>query len=121
MLQNGMPVPQYWCKVSSRFGYPVRPIILSAIFCSIYGLLYMASTQAFNSIITTAVLGINISFAVPQGLTIFGGRRNMLPFRPFNLGKFGILCNVWSPLWVIIIGVFICFPNQLPVTFGSMN
>lgn len=96
--------------------------MLSVGFCIIYGLLYMASTQAFNSIIITAVLGVNISYAVPQGITLFQGRKNKLPERPFKLGTtLGYLCNAWTPLWVTAIGVFICFPNALPVTAGSMN
>jgi choline transport protein len=82
----------------------------------------MASTQAFNSIIITAVLGVNISYAVPQAITLIHGRENRLPPRPFKLGKVGgYLCNAWTPLWVTTIGIFICFPNALPVTAGSMN
>lgn len=82
----------------------------------------MASSQAFNSIITTAVLGVNISYAVPQAITLFHGRENKLPERPFKLSKVvGYLCNAWTPLWVTTIGIFICFPNKLPVDAGSMN
>jgi choline transport protein len=81
----------------------------------------MASTQAFNSIITTAVLAVNISYVVPAALILIGGRDKKLPERPFKLGKFGYFCNAWAPLWVTVIGVFICFPNQLPVTAASMN
>ncbi|KAL6357261.1 hypothetical protein LRP88_07419 [Fusarium phalaenopsidis] len=77
---------------------------------------------AFNSIITTAVLGVNISYAVPQAITLFHGRENKLPERPFKLNKVvGYLCNAWTPLWVTTIGIFICFPNKIPVDAGSMN
>lgn len=82
----------------------------------------MASTQAFNSIITTAVLAVNISYVVPAGILFFQGRENKLPsMRPFNLGKFGYFCNGWAPLWITTIGIFICFPNMLPVSAASMN
>lgn len=84
-------------------------------------MLYVASTQAFNSIITTAVLAVNISYCIPQGITLVYGRAKTLPFRQFNLGKLGYLCNAWAPLWIGTIGVFICFPNQIPVDAGSMN
>ena len=99
----------------------MRTTWLSVGFCVIYGLLYVASTQAFNSIITTAVLAVNISYAIPQGISLVRGRGKTLPARNFNLGKFGYICNAWSPLWITVIGIFICFPNFLPVTAASMN
>ncbi|KAM5343328.1 hypothetical protein ACJ41O_014294 [Fusarium nematophilum] len=119
---RGLPYSNYWNHISPSLGFPVRTTMLSVAFCIIYGLLYMASTQAFNSIITTAVLGVNISYVVPQAITLFHGREQKLPNRPFKLGKItGYLCNAWTPLWVTTIGIFICFPNQLPVAASSMN
>ncbi|RBA11115.1 hypothetical protein FPRO05_04288 [Fusarium proliferatum] len=119
---RGLPYSNYWNHISPSLGFPVRTTLLSVGFCIIYGLLYMASSQAFNSIITTAVLGVNISYAVPQAITLIHGRENKLPIRPFKLGKIGgYLCNAWTPLWVTTIGIFICFPNAIPVTAGSMN
>jgi choline transport protein len=95
--------------------------LLSVGFCIIYGLLYIASTQAFNSIITTAVLCVNISYAIPAAVLLFAGRNRKLPERHFKLGNFGYFCNAWAPLWITTIGVFICFPNILPVDASSMN
>lgn len=95
--------------------------MLSVGVCVVYGLLYIASSQAFNSIITAAVLGVNISYVVPQAITLFHGRESRLPTRPFNLGRFGYVCNAWSLAWITLIGVFICFPNELPVAASSMN
>ncbi|KAF5633465.1 choline permease [Fusarium sp. NRRL 25303] len=119
---RGLPYSNYWNHISPSLGFPVRTTLLSVGFCIIYGLLYMASSQAFNSIITTAVLGVNISYAVPQAITLIHGRENKLPIRPFKLGKVGgYFCNAWTPLWVTTIGIFICFPNAIPVTAGSMN
>ncbi|KAM6538176.1 hypothetical protein FALCPG4_000059 [Fusarium falciforme] len=119
---RGLPFSEYWNHISPSLGFPVRTTILSVGFCILYGLLYMASSQAFNSIITTAVLGVNISYAVPQAITLFHGRENKLPERPFKLNKIvGYLCNAWTPLWVTTIGIFICFPNKIPVDAGSMN
>ena len=31
------------------------------------------------------------------------------------------MCNILSPLFVTLIGIFICFPPELPVTVGNMN
>ncbi|KAJ3562132.1 hypothetical protein NPX13_g8679 [Xylaria arbuscula] len=118
---HGLPWSDYWNHISPYYEFPVRTTLLSVGFCLIYGLLYVASTQAFNSIITTAVLGINISYAVPAALVLLGGRENRLPERHFKLGKLGYFCNAWAPLWIAVIAVFISFPNKLPVNAASMN
>ncbi|KAK1763317.1 amino acid/polyamine transporter I [Phialemonium atrogriseum] len=118
---NGLPLSKYWTHIHTKLQFPVRTTMLSVGVCVVYGLLYIASSQAFNSIITAAVLGVNISYVVPQAITLFHGRESRLPTRPFNLGRFGYICNAWSLAWITLIGVFICFPNELPVAASSMN
>lgn len=49
------------------------------------------------------------------------GRKTSLPARIFNLGKAGYICNIFAPLLVAVIGTFICFPPELPVTTANMN
>lgn len=82
---------------------------------SISGLIYLVSTSAFNSIITSAVTLLNLSYAIPQGIA------QCLPKRPLDLGRWGYICNVFAPLWIIVLSVMVCFPPDLPVTLGSMN
>ncbi|KAJ3466538.1 hypothetical protein MRS44_004102 [Fusarium solani] len=117
---KGLPYHEYWTEINKRFQLPLRATILSACFCTIYGLLYIASTAAFNSIITTAVLALNITYCVPQGICATYGR-SRLPKRYLNLGNWGYIPNFFAPLWVTIIGTFFCFPGALPVEAGSMN
>ena len=118
--------------------------MLSVGFCCLYGLLYLASTTAFNSIVTGAVLYLvshsrfvstlesawnscrinspqNITYAIPQGILFTRGRAKSLPARAFNLGALGYVCNCLAPVLVTFIGIFICFPPQLPVTVSNMN
>lgn len=118
--QNGLPFSNYWAEVDATRNIPVRATLLSAGFCVIYGLLYIASTQAFNSIINTAVLMLNITYTVPQAIVIFQGR-HILPARAFNLGYFGYPVHVFSVLWLILSGVFFCFPTSNPPSLGNMN
>lgn len=93
----------------------------ACIFSSIYGLIYLASTSAFNSIITSAILFLNISYAIPQAIVAFRGRSKTLINRPLSLGKWGYICNIFAPLWITVMCVLVCFPTSLPVTVGSMN
>lgn len=147
--QYGLPFSNYFTRLNPRSKSPDRATFLSLCFCCIYGLLYLASTTAFNSIVTSAVLYLvriehpssaalgpqrkapesdrphpkqNITYAVPQGIIVARGRKRTLPpSRPFNLGRIGYVCNVLAPLLVATIGLFICFPPQLPVTAGNAN
>ena len=63
----------------------------------------------------------NITYAVPQGIIFTRGRKTSLPPRAFDLGTMGYICNFLSPLLVTVIGTFICFPPELPVTTSNMN
>ncbi|KAL8801713.1 MAG: hypothetical protein Q9182_004252 [Xanthomendoza sp. 2 TL-2023] len=59
---------------------------------------------------------------VYYSILVSRGRAVALPSsRPFNLGKAGYICNFLAPILVTIIGTFICFPPQLPVTVNNMN
>lgn len=120
LIQNGLPFSKYWSVVDEKLGIPVRTTLLSAGFCAIYGLLYIASTQAFNSIINTAVLMLNITYVVPQGILAIRGRTR-LPARYYDLGPWGYGVNVFSVLWVILSGIFFCFPTSNPPTLENMN
>ena len=118
---GGLPYSTFFSHVSERHKFPVRTTVLALIFCSIYGLLYLISTTAFNSIITSAVLYLNITYAIPQGLIVTRGRKNVLPDHAFDLGWMGHVCNCLSPILVAVVGVLICFPPELPVTHQNIN
>ncbi|KAF2963967.1 hypothetical protein GQX73_g9605 [Xylaria multiplex] len=118
---NGTPFSHYFSKVDERLVFPVRTTIAAFIFVLLYGLLYLASTTAFNSIVTSAVLFLNITYAVPQGILLFQGRNKSLPPRYLNLGIVGYICNTFSILWIAVLGVLISMPPELPVYTATMN
>ena len=118
---GGLPYSSFFSHVSERQEFPVRTTILALVFCSIYGLLYLISTTAFNSIITSAVLYLDITYAIPQGIIAVRGRKSVLPDHPFDLGRMGYACNFLSPILVAVVGVLICFPPELPVTLQNFN
>jgi choline transport protein len=100
---------------------PLRTTVASIIFACLYGLLYLVSTTAFNSIVTSAVLFLNISYAVPQIILLFRGRSKHLPPRYLNLGKWGYICNGFATAWIGVLAVLVCMPPTLPVSVGDMN
>lgn len=99
----------------------MRTTIASFLFVCAYGLLYLASTTAFNSIVTTAVLFLNITYVVPQGILLLSRGRSFLPMRYLRLGWFGYFCNGFSVLWIVVLGTAVCIPPNLPITVGNMN
>ncbi|KAL4889819.1 amino acid/polyamine transporter I [Aspergillus ambiguus] len=117
---NGTPFPEIFSHVSEKFQFPVYATVAAFSFICVYGLLYLASTTAFNTIITSAVLFLNITYAVPQGILLLRGRE-ALPKRYLNLGRVGYPCNVFSVLWTTALVVLICLPPKIPVTLQSMN
>ncbi|KAL4873647.1 hypothetical protein BDV12DRAFT_207489 [Aspergillus spectabilis] len=117
---NGTPFSPFFLQIDPHFKFPVRTTIAAFLFSCLYGLLYLASTTAFNSIITSAVLFLNITYTVPQAILLSRGRLS-LPARYLKLGWIGWICNVFSVSWIVVLGVLVCMPPNIPITLGSMN
>jgi choline transport protein len=117
---NAIPYSNFWNVIDKKSEIPLRTTVASMVFCAIYGLLYFASSTAFNSIVSSAVLGLNITYTIPQTILVIHGRER-LPKRAFNLGRFGYFCNIMAPIILIFDGVFVCLPFTIPTTAQSMN
>ncbi|KAL2866926.1 amino acid/polyamine transporter I [Aspergillus lucknowensis] len=117
---NALPFSSYFNYIDPHYGFPVRTTILSVCFCVIFGLIYIASSAAFNSVVNMATLLINIAYTVPQGI-LACRRRSSLPPRQLDLGRLGYIVNLFSMLWLVLSGALFCFPTRVPTTPGSMN
>ena len=119
---NGLPYSKVFAKVHQGHEVPVNATIFTGVFCTLYGLIYIGSTTAFNSFIATSILFLNITYAIPQGIALVRGRKNTLPSRQFDLGTaFGVFCNAFSVVWVALFSVIFCFPYFRPVKASTMN
>lgn len=116
-----MPFSKVFSRVNPTFQTPVNATIFTCVFCVLYGLIYVGSTTAFNSFIATAILFLNVTYALPQGVVLLRGRKMTLPARSFDLGAFGAFANAFSVLWVALFTVIFCFPVFRPVTVVTMN
>ncbi|EXJ85676.1 hypothetical protein A1O1_06042 [Capronia coronata CBS 617.96] len=115
---DGLPYSSYFAKISRDL--PVRATAAVVVFQCLYGLIYIASTTAYNSIISMCILGLLVTYAIPQGIVLVRGRHH-LPDRKLNLGRFGVVVNAFSVLWVCFYVVVFCQPTFLPVTLDNMN
>ena len=119
---HGLPFSNTFSKVHTGLEVPVNATIFTGVFCMLYGLIYIGSTTAFNSFIATSILFLNATYALPQGVALFRGRKNALPTRHFDLGGvFGAFCNGFSVLWVALFTIIFCFPVFRPVTVETLN
>lgn len=120
---NGLPFSPTFAKIHPTLQMPVNSTIASSVFVAIYGAIYVGSTTAFNSFISMSILSLNVTYAIPQGIVFFRGRKNVLPStRQFNLGEiFGPFCNIFCVIWVSLYTVLFCLPTFLPAEVEDMN
>jgi choline transport protein len=119
---GGLPFSKHFAKVHPTLLVPANATLASGIFQILYGLIYIGSTTAFNSIISMAILSLNITYVIPQGIVLFRGRANVLPKRYFDLGPiFGPAANAFACLWVSLYTILFCFPLYMPAEVETMN
>ncbi|KAL4885201.1 amino acid/polyamine transporter I [Aspergillus karnatakaensis] len=111
-------------SIHPSLGIPLYSLILNGVLVFLVGIVYVCSSTAFNSFISTTVIVAQISYAIPATLLILRRRSTQyLPTnRPFRVPNvLGYISNVVCIIWAVILTVFFCFPTVLPVTGGNMN
>ncbi|PYI04993.1 amino acid transporter [Aspergillus sclerotiicarbonarius CBS 121057] len=117
---DGLPFSPFLARITNEA--PLNATVGASLFIALYGLIYIASTTAFNSLISLAIIILNVCYVIPQGIVLLRGRDSALPRRSFAIGKrLGAFCNAISVLWVTVILVFFCFPLRIPTTLRDMN
>jgi choline transport protein len=117
---NGLPYSSFFNRISPRYKVPVQAHIISAIFCMIYGLIYVGSTVGFNAILSTTIVFAFLSYSAPQAFLLISGR-DILPQAHFRLGTVGTFVNVFSVVWTLIFCVVLSFPLSLPTSPQGMS
>ncbi|SPO05424.1 related to HNM1 - Choline permease [Cephalotrichum gorgonifer] len=111
-------------QVSGRHGVPFNAVAVSTIVLILLGLLYIASTTAFNAILSIAVVGLSLSYLVPVAAMLY--RRIHTPseirWGPWRMpGGVGIAINVASICYILFLTAFLALPTVKPVTAQNMN
>ncbi|KAJ0422656.1 amino acid/polyamine transporter I [Aspergillus carlsbadensis] len=137
---NALPFSTHLAKISRARRIPLHATLASATFCILFGLIYIASSTAFNSVVNMATLLQNLAYTVPQGILFVQRRRGYLaPEREFRLDwgwgwrwgwgnqcesgseMLGYAVNGFAVVWLVFSGVLFCFPDRVPTSKGSMN
>lgn len=115
---GGLPYSNYFSQVTDGRPSKLGPVLW--VLQLLFGVLYIASTVAFNSLISLSILVNNITFVAPQAALVIRGRHHLQPGY-FSLGKFGYVVNALATVYITFFSIVLCFPSFIPVTGSSMN
>jgi amino acid transporter len=113
--------PQFFSKVSDKWGVPIPALLFSMCIQCVIVILYFSSDVVFNTILSLCTIGHEVAYLIPICCMLFGGRARLSENRSWNLGIWGVICNVISFCWLVFISITMFFPTEYPVTSGNMN
>ena len=120
---RAFPFSDYFSKINPHFLMPLRAMMAVLVVDVLVGLLVLGSDLAFYAIISGGGVTLQLSYCIPILCVVCRGR-SILPARPnFDLGKWGYAVNIISLLWSVIVVLFYCFPQFVPVVgeIANMN
>jgi choline transport protein len=117
---NGIPGSRFLSQIHPKLKVPLNAHLLSNSWVAVIGCIYMASSTAFNAIISACIVLLFLSYSIPIICLILKGRNNIIHGK-FWYGKFGYLCNYISLIWVLFCLIFFSFPFSMPAESNSMN
>ncbi|PSS20430.1 hypothetical protein M430DRAFT_34710 [Amorphotheca resinae ATCC 22711] len=120
---QGLPFSNFLSHVNTRTALPLNAVIFCATVTAIICIINIASTVAFNAIVSLTIAGLYTSYFIP--ITLLAIKRSREPssivWGPWTLGPAGLIINILSMCFLIISIVFSFFPPVVPVTLISMN
>ncbi|OAA75878.1 amino acid/polyamine transporter I [Akanthomyces lecanii RCEF 1005] len=118
---GGLPASKFLARVHPRLGLPLNALILTSVVVVIFGVINIASTNAFSAIISAAVVTLDLSYAMPIAVNCLQGRR-ALPDRDWKLPTWlGWTCDIIALSYIAITTVLFVFPPERHVTGSNMN
>lgn len=101
---------------------PLNSVIFCATLTATICLINIASTVAFNAIVSLTIAGLYSSYFIPIALIAWKRlSKDEIKWGPWKLGKLGFAVNVFSMCFLAVSIVFSFFPPGIPVTLISMN
>ncbi|KAF9892832.1 hypothetical protein FE257_000421 [Aspergillus nanangensis] len=118
---GGLPASPFFSKVHPKLKVPLNALYLTNACVIIFGLVFLGSSSAFNAIISSSVVMLDLSYGIPILVNCVRGRK-MLPERPFVLSNtVGWIVNMIALAYISLTTVLFLFPPGIPVTGSSMN
>ncbi len=102
---------------------PLNSVLFCACLTAIICLINIASSVAFNAIVSLTIAGLFSSYFIP--IALIASKRltsEEMRWGPWKLGsKLGFAINIFSLCFLAISIVFSFFPPGIPITLVSMN
>ncbi|BGP56310.1 hypothetical protein JCM8202v2_003925 [Rhodotorula sphaerocarpa] len=123
---DALPFSKFFAKNNPRTGVPDRTVIFTAVWCIIFSLIYLGSNAAFEAILSSSVVLLELSYCIPIALLLVRGRHLLRPesfpsptwtLRPV----LGPITNVVALIFTSVTIVFFLFPTATNPTGSSMN
>ncbi|KAF4634826.1 hypothetical protein G7Y89_g3275 [Cudoniella acicularis] len=125
-------------QVNPRTTIPLIAILVAFTLAALLGLINLGSTTAFNDVIALAIEGLFTTYLLPCGLLLYrrlrgeigdsanndemGTSKTLYTWGPWRVtGLAGILINIFTCIYLVIVCFFSFWPAVLPVTAVNMN
>ncbi|RMJ26582.1 choline transport protein [Aspergillus sp. HF37] len=116
---RGLPLSNLWSQINQTTDVPLYAHLLSVCIVCLVSLLYIASTTAFNSLITGVITFPYLTYLAPCILSLLRGDEQ--PRGPFNLGWLGKISKVITVIFCLFAIIMYSFPYKMPATASNMN
>jgi choline transport protein len=135
---DGLPFSNYFKHVGSTHKVPGRAVGLVSVVIVLLSLINIESTAALSAIFSLSTIALYTSYIIPVTCLIFMRLRvkekvydsqtghveiseERLVFGPWNLGKWGMLINIYGVCYATLLIPFMALPTSLPFTATTMN
>ncbi|EQB55733.1 LPXTG-domain-containing protein [Colletotrichum gloeosporioides Cg-14] len=119
---NGLPFSNFFSVINPTLKLPVHALLFILGIVTCLSLIYIASSTAFNALISLQALALHVSYFFPiLFLLLRRVRGPSPPYGPFKLGSAGIPVNIFALCYLVYVVLWMPFPQILPVTKDNMN
>jgi choline transport protein len=135
---DGLPFSNYFKHVDSEQKIPDRAVRLVSTVIVLLSLINIGSSVALSAILSLSTIALYASYIIPITCLIFMRLRvkdkvydskageaeiseERLVFGPWNLGRWGMLINIYGVCYATLLVPFMALPTSLPLTAQTMN
>lgn len=135
---DGLPFSNYFKHVDGQYRVPSRAIGLVSVVIVLLSLINIGSSVALNAILSLSTIALYTSYIIPISCLIAMRFRvktkvynspaghaeiseEKLVFGPWNLGRWGLLINIYGVCYASLLVPFMALPTSLPLTAQTMN
>jgi len=119
---GGLPGSKWLTHVTPGSNIPFRAVLVSLVVTALLSCINLGSSVALNAIASVGTVSVMASYFVTIGCLVW--RRIWgapLPPRRWSLGKFGLLVNILSLMFLIPLWFFAFWPLYFQPTIIEMN